>query len=212
MSTLAVLVFFGSDATRLQRSLEWNRDALTYNHTVIYATAECSNSTHRLVRAPMQLVCLPCCIAGPTTPSREWRNNNRMTKRLHLAFKYALRQSFKSLLKIDDDTFVRYGALNTRLGSVLQDQYAWTAYGQCEYASWENMIFCGGGSGVLLSRQLVRLFVSSNIPTGAEDVELSRSILKAGGRLINVKGFSPFCHRIDHIAITRHHCTDRPIV
>ena len=26
----------------------------------------------------------------------------------------------------------------------MQDQYAWTAYGQCEYAPWEKMIFCGG--------------------------------------------------------------------
>ena len=187
-------------------------DALTYNHTLIYATAECSDHVNRLVRAPMRLVCLSCCIAGPTTSSREWRHNNRMTKRLHLAFEYALQhEPFKTLLKIDDDTFVRYDALNTRLGSVMQDQDAWTAYGQCEYAPWEKMVFCGGGSGVLLSRRLVRLCVSSKISIGAEDVELSRSILRSGGRLIHVHGFSPFCHRIDHLAITRHHCTNRPV-
>ena len=210
---LTILVLFGSDATRLQRSLVWNKAALRYNFTVIYATAECSGTVRRMIQPPMLLACLPCCVAGPTTPAREWRHNNRMTKRLHWAFKRVLQQPFNNLLKIDDDTFVRYDALNGRLKSVLQDPKAssgLTAYGQCEYAAWEQMTFCGGGSGLLLSRRLVQMFVSSVIPVGAEDVELSRSIVKAGGRLVHVNGFSPFCHRLDAIAITRHHCTQTP--
>lgn len=207
---ITILVLFGSDITRLQRSLQWNEAALKYNFSVTYATAECNPTVRRMVSPPYRLACLPCCTAGPTTAAREWRNNNRMTRRLHLAFRYALRRPFDRLLKIDDDTFVRYESLYRWLQSISHESSDMVAYGQCKYASWEHLTFCGGGSGVVLSRRLVSLFVGSKIPIGAEDVELSRAIVKAGGRLIHVNGFSPFCNRLDPFAITRHHCTETP--
>jgi hypothetical protein len=204
---LLVLVLIGPSLRRLRTSLVWNEKAKQFNMSVIYATSECSQVMENLVRAHGQLIqCLRCCPGGSTSPSREWRDKTGMVRRLHNALHATLQFPYTHVLKVDDDTRVQYGALH--IFCTQRSHGRWILYGQCEYAPWEQRVFCGGGAGVVLSRPLVRRVLNlHSTPKGAEDVVLSSEVRACGGTLSNVNGFHPHCDEpITSHTITQHHC------
>lgn len=133
--------------------------------------------------------------------------------KIKAAFKYAMEHfDFDWLFKCDDDTFVHFSRLaqyveNLPKGSM--DIYG----GPCSNSLHE---ICGG-AGYILSRPAVELVCSDPLfpITGREDVEVCRSIIRAGGSIVTDARFRPNSKErpnAQNELITAHHMSPRQLV
>jgi hypothetical protein len=195
---LAILVLCNAcDTKRLAASMRWNKAS---PYPVFYRSfCDCGQGATIHPR----IECLPCCrgIAGRVLDRPE------MVTRLKYAYTSLNLSHFTHIMKIDDDTQINYGALeqwiSTETAHFATPQ---NVFGKCEYAWWEKMVFCDGGSGFLAHTALLRRMLPRWPSVGSEDVEFSRTAVDLGAKLIHNNRFNMMCDKLLSQVITRHHC------